>query len=108
MVAQVGFDEAGDEVVAVVVAGVAVELQRVAPAASAGGQRGLRAELLGEEAVGLALVPTAAGARGAGDQLTGVPGAPGAAVVAQVAEKAFWPQGQSMGWAIGAKADTER
>ena len=79
MMAQMVVDKAGDEVVAVVVAGMAVELQGVA-GGPAGGFEGCGLELLGEEAVGLALVdPQGQALGGGGDELAGVPGAPGAA-----------------------------
>jgi hypothetical protein len=63
VVAQVVFHHAGDEVVAVVVARVPAQDQRLAGVA-AGGFKQMRVQLLGQEFVGLALVDEAAAARG--------------------------------------------
>jgi hypothetical protein len=77
MVAQVVFDKAGDEVVAVVVAGVPAQDQRLAGIA-AGGFSTMRVQLLGQELVGLALVHQQRRRAVAGlDQLGGVVFGPG-------------------------------
>ena len=55
MVPQMVFDDAGDEVVAVVVAGMPAQRQRLA-GGCAGGFKQVGVELVGQELVGLALV----------------------------------------------------
>jgi hypothetical protein len=105
MVPQVVFDEAGDEVVAVVVAGLQTQRQRM-PAARGLAQR-FRLELVGQEVVASPW-STSIGRRSvAWRSSSQASQARQAAVVAQVAGEGLWPQGQSIGWLIGAKADTD-
>ena len=100
--------EATDEVVAMVVAGMPAQRQRLSDRC-AGGFKQMGVKLLGQKLVGQALVDQQRGQAVAGlDQFGGVVRGPGHSVVAQVAGNALMPHGHCMGAAIGAKADTLR
>lgn len=106
--AQVIVDEAGDEIVAVVIARMHTQRQRM-PGSRAGVAQFLRLQLLDQETVGLALIDQQGQAFAApGNQFAGIPFLPRGAVVAKVARKAFCPQGLARALLIGAKADSER
>jgi predicted lipoprotein len=106
VMAQVVFDEAGDEVVAVVVARLQAQGQRMtrrlAACCSASGL-----SWLARKSSRSPWSTSNGSFRGLGDQRAGIPLAP-RAVFTQVAEKAFWPHGQSIGLLIGENADTDR
>jgi hypothetical protein len=108
VVLEVIADEGLDEVVAVIVPGVAAQLELLAgvPARSL---EEVRVELLGEELVVQTLVDEDRGAAPArSDQLACVVGLPPRPVVAEVTAEGLVPQGHWHGAQIGAKADTER
>ena len=91
--AQVIVDEAGDEIVAVVIARMHTQRQRM-PGSRAGVAQFLRLQLLDQETVGLALIDQQGQAFAApGNQFAGVPFLPRGAVVAEVARKSLLSPG---------------
>lgn len=106
--AQVIVDEAGDEVVAMVVAWLQAQLQGM-PNGGTGLPQPLGLQLLDEKAVGFALIDQQRQTfLGTGDQLAGVPDSPCRAIGTEIARKRLLPQGLAMAWQIGASADSER
>lgn len=104
---QVIVDEAGDEVVAVVIARLHAQRQRMSGRLGRSLQH-LRLELAFEKIVTIALIDQDRQLLlGLGDQHAGIPLTPARTLLAEVQRERLLPHGQFIGLLIGEKADTD-